>query len=331
MIPRKSLKILLAVSLLPLFLVNPPLGLGDQGEITSVQVAPDLSHVSIHSNGPLGKHSAFVIDRPYRLVIDFESTAIGNTKSKVRIDKGMLIEIRLGYNKGRARVVIDFGEHPVPPFHIDRNGDAFVVALGQTPPIQEERVTARPEPNAKKQSQQKPPEKPTAAVQTQSKPIAPQPMPAPDSKPVSLSKFQQHGDDSTVVIKDAGIKSNLVFVELVHKDDPRISYRLIVDLDIEELNIRSASMSDAKGNLKKFQISRTETEKLTQSRQESPVIAGPRRHLTTGPRTPLEASPRIASQPKLSTNSQQSSAQNAAGGWPLKIEQFQPQPKTAVR
>jgi len=329
MILGKRFIFVFTVSLSSLFFLNAPQALGDQSEITSVQVAPDLSHISIHSTGPLGKHSAFVIDRPYRLVIDFESTAIGNTKSKVRIDKGMLIEIRLGYNKGRARVVVDFGDHPVPPFHIDRSRDAFIVALGQVSPISEERLTARPNSPTRNLPQQTPPDKPTAPVQIQSKPASTPPISGPESKPVPLSKFQQHGDDSTVVVKDAGIKSNLVFVELVHKSDPRISYRLIVDLDVEELNIRSASMSDAKGNLKKFQISRTEMEKLTQSRSENQAITGPRRHLTTGPSASSGFSPRIASQPQISKYSGPSGKQHSSGGWPVKIEQFQPQPKTA--
>jgi len=331
MITRKLSAVVWIFTIVAVFSVNAPEALADTAEITSVQVAPDFSHISIHSNGPLGKHSAFVIDRPYRLVIDFESTAIGNTKSKVRVDRGPLIEIRLGYNKGRARVVIDFGEHPVPPFNIDRKGDAFVVSLGQTHLIPEERGASRQEPSLKKQPHRSP-EMPAQAVKSLSKPTtAPQPKAEPESHPASLSRFQQHGDDSAITVKDAGIKSNLVFVELVHKGDPRISYRLIVDLDIEDLNIRSASMSDAKGNLKKFQISKTETEKLTQSRSESGATTGPRRQSATGLTASAQVTSGITARPGAESPRLQTTPKNSTNGWPFKIEEFQPQPKTAVR
>lgn len=309
------------------------LGRADQGEISSVQVAPDLSSISIYSQGSLGKHTAFVIDRPYRLVIDFDSATIGNTKTRIRVERPPINEIRLGYHNNRARVVIDFGENPAPPYHIERNGDAVIVSLGKPPALPPSQTPPRPEPTPKKPTP-KPPER-AAGHQAVAKPSpapAPPPVETPPPTPAepAARPDASQNDDSGIVVKHAGVKSNLVYVELVNKDDPRISYRLIVDLDLEGLKMRSASLSDAKGNIRKFHVTRTETEKINSVAPGNRFTSGPKRY---GPSRLTAAAPNFT-EANIETGAEkrpESLSRPPQSGWPLKIEAFQPQPKNAVR
>ena len=101
--------------------------------ITNVQIAPDQKQLMIKADKALGAHSAFAFENPYRLVIDFESTGLGKVPAKIKVDKPPINEIRLGKNGHRARIVVDFGEYPVPPFMVERKGNLAVVALGAVP------------------------------------------------------------------------------------------------------------------------------------------------------------------------------------------------------
>ena len=98
----------------------------------------------------------------------------------------------------RARVVVDFGDHPAPSFRIDRQNNGLLVNL-------EPRVGAwQPKPVAKPAAElPKDPVQPKAVV---SAPAAPE---------VRSSK---------VSVKTAGVKDDLVFVELASKKDPK-AYR----------------------------------------------------------------------------------------------------------
>ena len=52
-------------------------GAAGSPSITNVKVAHDLRSVTIFGDQDLGRHHAFVIKEPYRLVLDFESTGLG--------------------------------------------------------------------------------------------------------------------------------------------------------------------------------------------------------------------------------------------------------------
>ncbi len=310
----------------------PGLGGADQGEISSVQVAQDLSSIAIYSHGSLGKHTAFVIDRPHRLVIDFESATIGNTKTRIRVERPPINEIRLGYHNNRARVVVDFGENPAPPYHIERTGDGVIVSLGSSPGIPPSQARPRPESTAKKPAP-KQPERSAAPSQTAAKPLPASPpvieSPSPAASAAARPDEAQEGD-SSVVVKHAGVKSNLVYVELVDKNDPRISYRLIVDVDLEGLKMRSASLSDAKGNIRKFHVARTDTEKINSIAPGNRFTSGPKRYWPSS----LTASAPNFSEAHIETGPEkrrEATSRSPQSGWPLKIEAFQPQPKNAVR
>ncbi len=114
------------------FLINAggPTWGAEAANITSVQVAPDLKQITIRCDGPIGRHSAFVIRQPFRLVVDLESTGLGNIPRRISVARNPVSEIRIGYANSRARVVVDFGGHPVPSFKIYKQNNSLVVNLG---------------------------------------------------------------------------------------------------------------------------------------------------------------------------------------------------------
>ncbi|MBI5252702.1 MAG: AMIN domain-containing protein, partial [Desulfomonile tiedjei] len=217
----------------------------DSTTITGVQVSPDLRQVSIKFDGFAGKHSAFVIERPYRLVLDFDSTALARVPNRINVGRDPIDSIRLGQGgNGRARVVVDFGDHPVPPFRIDRQASAVIVSLAsgsvnraapvsREAPVNLEEAAPRAVPVAKKPAVTAKPEVPKLK----------EPQPQQTTK-----------KNSGMSVKSAGMAENFVFVEIADQKDPKRTYRLVIDMDREELNVRGATVSDPQGNVKRFQV-----------------------------------------------------------------------------
>ncbi|MEW6351169.1 MAG: AMIN domain-containing protein [Thermodesulfobacteriota bacterium] len=104
------------------------------GTITGVKVDPDKRTITISTKGQPAKHLARVIGRPNRLVIDFDGAKVGDVPHSIRADAGDIHEIRVGHFNSQARVVLDFQNHPVPPFELRRkNGKVQVVLGGGSP------------------------------------------------------------------------------------------------------------------------------------------------------------------------------------------------------
>jgi AMIN domain len=274
-----------------------PTWAAEQVNITSVQVAPDLKHISIKCDGPVGRHSTFVIQKPYRLVLDLESTGLGKIPAKIHVGRNPVNEIRLGYANSRARIVVDFGENPVPPFKVDKQSNSLLVNLG---------VKAGA-------WQPKPAPKPAAKLQKD--PVQP--------KAVAQAPATKKADSSTVSVKSAGVADDLVFVELVHKKDPKRTYRLVIDLDVEELQVRQASVSDGQGHLKRFDLSSSQSDNESSSPAVQPRV-GPRR--AAGPTaTPSGEVPKFKWGDQPGEKRQPQAVKLNAGG-PLRVETYQPRP-----
>lgn len=274
-----------------------PAWAAESANITSVQVAPDLKQISIKCDGPVGRHSAFVIQKPHRLVVDLESTGLGEIPAKIHVGRNPVNEIRLGYANSRARVVVDFGDHPVPSFKLEKQSNGILVSLG----VKAGAWQPRPAPNP--------------AAQLQNDPVQP--------KAVASAPATQKADSSKVSVKSAGVTDDLIFVELAHKKDPKRTYRVVIDLDVEELQVRQASVSDGQGHLKRFGLA------LNNSDTEASVIpsksgAGPRR--AAGPTAESSADhPKFKWGIHAGETKQPQAAKLNAGG-PLRVETFQPRP-----
>ena len=100
------------------------------GEITGIKLDPAQKRIVIESKGIIGKHLARVIARPNRLVMYFEDMIVGKMPPAIKGGHLNISEIRASNAKGQARVVMDFQEHVVPPFHVRRDGNQVLVIFG---------------------------------------------------------------------------------------------------------------------------------------------------------------------------------------------------------
>jgi AMIN domain len=264
--------------------------------ITSVKVSPDLKRISISCDGPVGKHSAFVIQKPCRLVLDLQSTGLGRTPTRIKVGRGPLDEIRLGYANSRARVVVDFGDHPVPSFKIDKVTNGLLVNLGV------------------KAGAWQPRPKPKPAAQSQSKLVPP--------KTVASSPASPAVNSSSVSVKTASVKDDQVFVELASKKDPKHTYRVVVDLDVDQLLVRQATVSDNQGHVKRFDFALNKSAGETPTLFQKPSV-GPRK--AAGPTAaPSEAPAKFKWGVQAGENTQQPAVRLNAGP-PIRVERFEPQ------
>jgi AMIN domain len=266
--------------------------------ITSVQVAPDLKQISIKCDGPVGRHSAFVIQKPYRLVLDVDATGLGKIPTKINVGRSPLNEIRLGYANSRARVVMDFGDNPVPSFKVDKQSNSILVSLGVKAGAWQPRPAAKP------------------AAQLQKSPVQP--------KAVAPAPAPQKADSSKVSVKTAGVTDDLIFVELASKKDPKLTYRVVIDVDVEALKVKQATVSDAQGRLKSFDLASSKSGNESSSPSIKPSV-GPRR--TAGPTAaPSVDHPKFKWGVHAGENRQvKPQAAKLNAGSPIRVERFEPQ------
>ncbi|MFA6220975.1 MAG: AMIN domain-containing protein [Desulfomonilaceae bacterium] len=253
--------------------------------ITSVQIAPDQKQLIIKADKALGAHSAFAFENPYRLVIDFESTGLGKVPAKIKVDKPPINEIRLGKNGHRARLVVDFGEYPVPPFMVERKGNLAVVALGAVPTdprMLQRSPHSESSPKPRSVGLQARPRN-AAPKNDQTRVPAPLPIDQPASTPaMSGKKIEQ----SSFVVKQSLVTNNLLLVELQNRKSASESYRVVVDLNLNDMTIRNASISNSSGVVKKFDLLESGS-KISKGDEDSkenadtPTIVGPRKEPTS--------------------------------------------------
>lgn len=200
--------------------------------IVGVQASHDLKQIKIKFSGKAVRPTACVVERPSRLIMDFKSTGLGHVPAKMTMNRGPIREIRTGSHSSRARVVVDFGENPAPPFNVSRQNDLVVVTLGKTHQSAEKSKSA-----AEKGAATAPP-----ALDRSSSDSAP-----------SRDRRSENAN-SRFAVKGAGLSDDLIFVELADRKDPARTYRLVMDFDYDSLQLRTATFSDASGNVKRFEM-----------------------------------------------------------------------------
>jgi hypothetical protein len=254
-----------------------------------------------------------MLQRPSRLVIDFETTRLGNVPPKIRVNEAPIQEIRLGYANSRARVVVDFGNGPVPKFKVEQGHSMLVVALdkGGRPSAPPRELTST--------SEMSPPEEAfKAPVLTQASP-RPRPAPAARGEVARGSVATKNVTSSPVTVKTTGVQDNVVFVELADRRNAKRTCRLVVDVDPRNFNVRNVTVSDMEGNLKVFQVAETEAHSVPTVTTRTGV--GPRRMPVA------EAAPPPPAKKKLQWGApaaQPGQAQSAPlRGAPGRLESFQ--------
>lgn len=218
-----------------LFMISPQYtparGEHEGASIIGVQSSHDLKQIKIKFSGKAARPIAYVVERPYRLIMDFQSIGLGNVPAKMTVNRGLIQEIRTGSNSSRARVVVDFGENPVPPFNVSTQNELVILTLNKTQQSAEKFKSA--------------PEKSTAAPRIHSD--------RPSSAPAPLDRRSEH-PDSRLSVKEAALNDDSIFVELADPKDPTRTYRIVMDLDHDSLQLRTAIFSDPFGNVKRFDM-----------------------------------------------------------------------------
>jgi len=235
------------------------------GNISGVLVSPDSRHITIKSDGPLGRHTDFVIGNPNRLVIDFGESGLLKAPRRIRVSTDLVKEIRLGYFGSGARLVIDFGAHAVPPYRIlDESTHVVVVLDGKGP----SEVPGSPKGRTPRVLAKR---SPTPA--------------APAAHETAVTKKKP-----SIAIKSANVTDDLVVLELADGKDSKRSCRLVLEVDVERLQVRRATVSDLKGVLKRCDVSE---EKAAAVAWEGPsgTGRGPRKGSSAGEGTEGSAKP----------------------------------------
>ncbi len=250
--------------------------------INKVQVSPDQKQITIEGDKALGNHTAFAFQNPYRLVIDFETTGLGKIPPRIKVDKPPINEIRLGKNEKRARLVIDFGEYPVPPFMVEKHGKLAVVALGNVP-TDPRAIQGNPghEPTRRPAVSQALRPKPQTPVKKDPANI-PVPAPAPLESPVkSQPVLESKVESSSFEVKQSLVTNSLLLVELQNKKVPSETFRIVVDLNLKDLTVQNASISGSNGIVKKFKLVESDQKDSTHAsngrKDEESSSIGPRR------------------------------------------------------
>jgi hypothetical protein len=252
-----------AVSFAGLLLFAVVSGVGaESGRIAAVRLSPDLANLEVRWDGQVGRHSAQVLNSPNRLVIDLESAVLGKLPARIKVGRDSVDEIRLGQHDSRARLVIDFGQNPVPRFNVLRQDQSILVSLGKG---------------------QQPSTAPSvsAAANPAERPV----------RPVvsSSGNKQREKGDSRLSMKQAGVTKDGIVMDLADRKEPKREYRLNIDLDQNTLQVNKATFSDTRGKLKRSHAV---------SDQEVPVMTSGTLSPSVGPKKDWENS---AAQPERRT------------------------------
>jgi hypothetical protein len=242
MIPASALRAITCVAVFIVVLTTSPAWTADMGTLTGVHPSPEGGRIMLEFEKLIGKHTTFVMQSPNRLVMDIDATRIGRVPSHVKVDRDPIKEIRIGHNDTRARVVVDFGDRPVPQFKVHRQDNAIVVAL-------ESGSTGTPRPISSRA-----PDSSFRVRTARPQAVHTRPTVQPGNTHGQAVTRGRSAETPELLVKASGANDDLVFVELADRRDPKRTYRLVVDVDKGASKVRNVTLSDARGNLRRFDV-----------------------------------------------------------------------------
>jgi hypothetical protein len=98
------------------------------GEITEINVTPDCKRISVRADDQIGRHAVFALEKPNRLVLDIEDTTVSR-ESAISGTIAAGLEIRAARKGSGARVVMNFGNRPVPEHRVRTVGNYLLLFL----------------------------------------------------------------------------------------------------------------------------------------------------------------------------------------------------------
>ena len=220
-----------ALGLLLTTAVSTPVSAATTGSIEAIHVAPDTTSLTIKSQGHVGEHTASVIGNPYRLVIDFKQARMGERlPGRVRYETSPIKEVRVGRYHAGVRVVADFGVHPVPRYTILKSGNDLMVKFGEARML-------------------------SAGIESPKAPAVNAKKPSVSAKPTPAPAQVQTKEKSRLAVRSVELDHELVSLDISDTRNPSSKCRLVLELDMDQLKVRRASVSDDQGKLTTVNLS----------------------------------------------------------------------------
>jgi len=150
-IVRRSLAIALLLLLLPIgAVVDAQAPRGTELRDVSVTTQPDAVMITVKTTGEV-KYRAELVDRPYRLVLDFDDTSYGWRKAPLAVETEPLKQIRGSqFRRGVARVVVELTRKVGYAIREERDGLAIVIPTSTSARLAEPTATTSSAPKSSK-------------------------------------------------------------------------------------------------------------------------------------------------------------------------------------
>ena len=179
------------------------------GEITEINVTPDCKRISVRADGQIGRHTVFALENPNRLVLDIEDTGVSR-ESAISGTIAAGLEIRAARKGSGARVVMNFGNRPVPEHRVRTVGNYLLLFMeGWAVPAG---ASSR-----------------TPAYKEKS------PEPQPRQEPVLSSS-------SDLQIKSAEVANGLIVLKVANRAYPERIFKIELGVDFDQLGFSAASI-----------------------------------------------------------------------------------------
>lgn len=102
----------------------------DEKRIVDLEIAKDLDGMTVISDGAIGPYNAFVMDNPYRLVIDIPHVVHLLPTSVFSFDSSNLDQLKVGQHPEKVRLVVYFRDR-LPSYKIQKDGNNLLVEWGE--------------------------------------------------------------------------------------------------------------------------------------------------------------------------------------------------------
>lgn len=237
------------------------------GNITQVTASPDARRVTVKCDGMMGPHTVSTGSNPSRLIIDVEGMGISKSPQINAATKGSGLDVRVGKSSSGARVVLDFGTSVIPSHKIRRLGNYLLVFLQEwepkvgPPPRVEPRIEPLMEPRVE------------TRVEKRRTPISNGAVRVAGSK----NKRPYEGGSPELSIKSAAVVDGLIVLTVAHRDNPGVTYRIDLGVDIHKLGFSTAKISSSEASSPPRQPMRVSAKRSPFWAQEPGVRIGPRR------------------------------------------------------
>jgi hypothetical protein len=191
-------------------------------KITDLKVSSDSRRVVVTCDGPMIPAGVCRLEGPSKLAIDIPGIGLGDIAQSVQSSEGPSLEARVARTPSGVRLVLDFGEKPVPEHKIRRLENCLMVLLSPWATVPNESWSAPA-------GDHSPPPPPTPRVPKQR-----------ERKPPSVSS---HG---VMEIKSAEVVNGLIVLKVVRKDNPARVYRIDLGVNLDKSGFNSANIYPAK-------------------------------------------------------------------------------------